>query len=317
MKKWLLVLLALLVLFTALAYILIPSTLTVSAVTTASCTKNELTTCLHNPKKWLYWIPDSNANAPSVLAQQSFKASGYTYTLRENLLNGASFTLQHDGLTLPVAFEALSLHADSVAVQAQTSLEVSRNPFTRVFQYFEAVGIHKNLQELLHRLTATAVQPAKVYGFPIFRGGFDDSLLISTRILVTAYPDVSTIYRVVDGLRLYARAQAAKETDGPMFHVLQTDSSHYELMAAVPIDRQIAETKDYHLVRMVHVNGKYVQAEVKGGPSTLKEAHRQIDNFMLDHSLTSPGIPFEIMVTDRSLEADTAKWVTRVYHPST
>ena len=39
------------------------------------------------------------------------------------------------------------------------------------------------------------------------------------------------------------------------------------------------------------------------------------NDYFLDSKRASPAIPYELMVTDRSAETDTAKWVTRLYYP--
>ena len=36
---------------------------------------------------------------------------------------------------------------------------------------------------------------------------------------------------------------------------------------------------------------------------------------MNDHSLSAPVIPFEYIITDRSKEPDTSKWITKICFP--
>jgi hypothetical protein len=37
--------------------------------------------------------------------------------------------------------------------------------------------------------------------------------------------------------------------------------------------------------------------------------------YMKDFKLTSPAMPFELLVTNRANEPDTSKWVTKIYYP--
>lgn len=63
------------------------------------------------------------------------------------------------------------------------------------------------------------------------------------------------------------------------------------------------------------IPGKILSAEIRGGTYTSKESIKRLELYMDDHKLTSPAIPFESLVTDRSKEADTARWVTKLYYP--
>ncbi|MDB4999000.1 MAG: hypothetical protein JWR76_77, partial [Mucilaginibacter sp.] len=56
-------------------------------------------------------------------------------------------------------------------------------------------------------------------------------------------------------------------------------------------------------------------ADVKGGKQTVANAFVQLKNYQKDHGLISPAMPFEILITNRLTEKDTAKWVTKLYWP--
>ena len=62
-------------------------------------------------------------------------------------------------------------------------------------------------------------------------------------------------------------------------------------------------------------NGNVLVTEIKGGTYTIKKSFDQLENYLTDAKRTSPAIPYEMMITDRSKETDTAKWVTRLYYP--
>ena len=62
-------------------------------------------------------------------------------------------------------------------------------------------------------------------------------------------------------------------------------------------------------------NGNILVAEVRGGVSTVKQAFRNLSNYVGDYGRQSPALPFESLVTDRLKETDTTKWVTKLYFP--
>jgi hypothetical protein len=84
-------------------------------------------------------------------------------------------------------------------------------------------------------------------------------------------------------------------------------------MVALPVNRIVAGKGDVFFVRMVP--GHFLRTEVTGGPHTIANAHRMMDQYFKDFNRVTMAIPFEYLVTDRLKEADTSKWITRVYGP--
>jgi hypothetical protein len=63
------------------------------------------------------------------------------------------------------------------------------------------------------------------------------------------------------------------------------------------------------------VLGDILVTEVRGGPHHIKKGLQQLEYYLNDYQRTSPAIPFESLITDRSIQPDTAQWVTRIYYP--
>jgi hypothetical protein len=63
------------------------------------------------------------------------------------------------------------------------------------------------------------------------------------------------------------------------------------------------------------VAGKILIGEVRGGDATTKNAFAEMHNYVVDHQMTSPAIPFISLVTDRKQEPDSSKWISRIYYP--
>ena len=84
-------------------------------------------------------------------------------------------------------------------------------------------------------------------------------------------------------------------------------------MVAIPVSKSIPTNNNFLFKRMVP--GKILVTEVKGGTYTTGEALKQLEIYRSDNHLRSPAIPFESLVTDRSREPDTSKWVTKIYYP--
>ena len=87
----------------------------------------------------------------------------------------------------------------------------------------------------------------------------------------------------------------------------------YKIMVAIPINKIVPTTEKFLLKRMVP--GKILVTEVKGGAYTADVALRQLTLYMEDNRLISPAIPFQSLITERIKEADTTKWMTKIYFP--
>ncbi len=98
-----------------------------------------------------------------------------------------------------------------------------------------------------------------------------------------------------------------------MLNITKTGYQTYVITVAVPIDQSISSKGKMLVNRMIP--GNILYANVIGGHQSIKLAFDQLKNYMKDFKLTSPAIPFELMITDRTLNPDSSKWQTKVYYP--
>lgn len=302
-----------LLLIISFIYLFIPGTMRLSVSTHVKCTSNELIRCLHDQQKWQQWFPGN---------KETFEFEGYQFKEKEKKLNGTDINISNNYYKIHSSLISLSLATDSVLVTWSGEVKNGLNPITRIKHFLDISNLEQKMGIVLDSLRSFASEPINVYGYNIRRTGFDDSLLLSTRNSYKSIPDLNEQYRLIHELQHYIRSQGAVILDSPMVHISRAENAtptntDYRIQVAVSIDRPILETKSYSLIRMVHINGKYVTADVKGGPDEIQKAREQIEFYMKDHLLTSPGISFEIYLTDRIKQSDSSKWITRIYYPST
>jgi len=118
---------------------------------------------------------------------------------------------------------------------------------------------------------------------------------------------------MIGQLKTYIKQQNAQETGFPMVNVLALDKTQVQTMVAIPVNKQLAETTVFSWKKMVA--GKILIGEVKGGTERTKQAFDEMHNYVTDYHLTSPAIPFISLVTDRMIEKDSTKWISKVYYP--
>ena len=77
----------------------------------------------------------------------------------------------------------------------------------------------------------------------------------------------------MDKLKEKIKRDGAEEKDFPMLNITQTDSSHFEVMIAICIDKLIRNEGDIFISRMVPMKDRFLKTEVTGGPYAIKNAN--------------------------------------------
>jgi hypothetical protein len=125
---------------------------------------------------------------------------------------------------------------------------------------------------------------------------------------------VQEIDAMIQDLKKYIVQNNAIEKNSPMLNVLKLDSSHYEAMSAIPVDKALPRTNEF-APKFLLKGGNVLEAQVQGGPTTIENGLQEIEKFRSDYKYTSPAIPYQLLVTDRLKETDTTKWTTKLCYP--
>ena len=288
----------------------IPGKIAVSGSSIIATTSNGFDTCLHKAERWKQWWP-GNASGDS-----GFVYEGYSYQLAEPFSDGGIITARNGNLQLDIRLRTVPTNRDSVTAVWQAQLPAGSDPVTRIARYAMASKVKRNIQTVLDSLFSYAGKTENLYGFSIRRTTFTEVILLASRFKTTALPSNEQVYNEVDKLRSYIKVNGALEKYYPMMNTRRSDSSRYETMIAISIDKIIPSSKDFFISRMVPMKDRFLETDVKGGPWHIQRAYSAIEQYMDDHSLSSPARPFEIIITDRRKEADTSKWVSKLFYPS-
>ena len=298
MKKWFISLFVLILLFFAAVYIFIPRTLQLSAIAYTHCATGAAYRVLSDESQWTRW----------------WAGNKYTsYRITKKVYNGFEIDIQSGNLNTGSTLHLIPLPADSLALQWQCSLPSGNNPFTKIAWYQKAVALKKNMSAKLQHLGGLLAENENVYGFAIQRTSVTDTLLVATKAILPAYPTTPDIYRLINILNSYIGSQGAKKTGAPIMNVTRLDDHQFQLMVAIPVDKQLPGTAAVSFARMVP--GHFMAITVQGGPARVNEAANQLQLYFSDYQRTSMAIPFRALITDRQAEPDTSKWVTRIYQP--
>ncbi len=315
-KKLVIIFLVIIALVLAAIYIFIPSNITISSVKVINCTNNGTLRMVLEKKNWVKWYPGSitakndinhEENPVFVFNDEHFKPGRTTSTSIE-------VDIQHNDKNIKSLLTVLSLNLDTTALEWQSlPIRISGNPFRRIEEYYKAKGLKKNMDAVLTALADFLNKETNVYSMDIRKMKVKDSILIATRFITAKHPSTNEIYTAINKLKIYINKEGARENNSPMVHTDRLDSNRYQTMVAIPVNKELKQTNGMFVKRMVL--GFILEAEVKGGAATVEKSLGELENYRSDYQMASPAIPFELLITDRSQEADTTKWITRIYYP--
>jgi hypothetical protein len=258
-------------------------------------------------EKWKNWWPGSSWHSNSFLFQNS------SYVITKKLLNTLEISIHHNNSAIKSTLNLLPAGGDSTTIQWTCSYPTAINPITRIQRYQQAITLKSNMAAVLNHFKSFAEKKENIYGISIQETVFKDSFLISTKKYQAVYPSVENIYSLVGDLKKYSTTQQAKQTGIPIMNVTALNPFGYQLMVALPINREIPVSGRFFNTR-IPLNRFWV-TRVRGGDATVKEALHQFQLYVQDYHRTLMALPFQQLITDRSTEPDTNLWVTDVYVP--
>ncbi|MEO9870405.1 SRPBCC family protein [Ekhidna sp.] len=92
------------------------------------------------------------------------------------------------------------------------------------------------------------------------------------------------------------------------------DESSISMICGIPVaDGSVIEGEDVSV--MNSPEGAALRALHFGDYALLEDTHNQIDQYANYYGYEITGYPWEIYVSDPSIESDTSKWITEVYYP--
>jgi hypothetical protein len=301
MKKrrlaWAAVLVLLLI---ASVYIVIPSRLEVTKIDLVNCNRDGADRVLGDTAGWIRWWPHTGSEV--------------SYHMSERLHHGAVIAIRDEGTELFSQISILPMNrADSSYLQWQYTRETGWDPLTRIARYRQAVRVKADMATILDSLRHFLDDPRNVYGLAITQASTNDSFLVETLRTMKDYPGTEAIYDLVRRLEGFAAHRGASRTGYPMVNVDHLPDGQFELRTAVPVNRECSDSGD--VVSRKLVKGNYLESDVRGGPAAIRLALGHLKDYIADNKRTVMAIPFFSLITDRTRESDTAKWVTRIYYP--
>jgi effector-binding domain-containing protein len=307
MKKLFFVLLILTSLVLVASYTLIPSVIRISARKPVSTTVATINTLLLQEHGWERWWPGS------ITGDSGFSFKDYSFHVTRKTINSIELTIANNKSDLPGILVIAPVENDSIVLDWHHLTRAGTNPLKRISTYFKAKQTEKVLNSILEQIKIKSEDNEFVYGIRIQKEKVTDTLLITTKLPSAAYPSTEETYQLIGRLESLISSQHVKAINPPMLHIQKIDSAFYQTMVALPIRQWVTPEKNTVVKRMVM--GNILTTEITGGPSAIRNAYKQMQQYILDHNMSQPAIPYESLITNRIQTRDTAKWVTKLYFP--
>ncbi|MGC4102188.1 hypothetical protein [Ferruginibacter sp.] len=309
MKKWIIGFLLLTCIAIGSIYIFIPATITVSEVRYIKTFRAAVAKLLTDEEKL-----NQCFLAVAVKKDSGFLYKGFNFSVHKIIFNGNVIGISSDKINTQSNLIPLEMTKDSSSLYWVANFKAGSDPISRIRYYYAAKRLKESMAGILDEMKTYLEHPLNIYGIEVTEIHLKDSLLISTRSSSIGEPSVAAIYSQVKKLEDYAMSQHASATNSPMLNVQQIDAAHYEFMVGLPVSKAVPETGDIH-IKMMPPGGKMLISDIKGGPYAIRHAMKQLEIYREDARRTSPAIPFQLLITNRAVEADTTKWITRLYYP--
>lgn len=312
MRKLIVISLSALVICIAGIHLLIPARISIASaevVKTPDIATERFIIDEHQWSRWWnYGEPDAARPGGPVYHNRD-----YAYRQTGKFYKSIDIAIEKNGRKLSSKLLLVPLSVDSTGIEWKTELPGGFGPIARLKHYFEAKRLKQNMDEVLNNLKSFLSKTENVYGISIEKNRLKDTLYVSSKQQFVTYPTIKDIYQLVDKVKAYIIQNGTQATGSPIYNITRMDEGRYQLMAAVPTDRSLKETDSFSMKYMV--KGSFMITEVLGGENQVHEAFRNMQQYFQDYRKTSMAMNFTMLVTDRILQPDSSKWVTKLCMP--
>lgn len=301
----------LLAVLVALIYLLLPAKLTISTVAYAPSTFNGTRQVLQHENRWQNWWPAGNL--PPNDHWHYFRNIGYRIAHLSN--NSVKIDVKQGSAVFSSLLMIIPIRVDSTGLDWQCLYRAGRDPLSRLLSYSRARQLKQNMRALLDSLQTFLSKPENVYGIPISESTIQDTALVAIKTVYNHRPQTAEVYSLVEQLEQYIAASGARAVNPPMLNVseMPKNSSRFETMVAIPVNKLLPGKGAIMLKRMIH--SPIAVTQVQGGDGTVRQGFASLQQYVEDTHRMQPVIPYAVLVTDRRRETDTAKWITRICFP--
>lgn len=311
MKRLLLIGIAIIITSLVAVYAFIPSRITITSAAIAEAPDVAIERLLMDESHWPAWWKNCELNK---FHSATLSQNPYTLSLQQKFYKSLQFNIEAPNQkTVYSRLTLVPLRKDSTGMEWTCQLEAGNNPIQRIQNYRKAKSIKLLLDSCLRPCVRFFSKTENVYGIQIERTKLADTLFVTAKKQFGSKPNQQDIYTLIKQIEGYIQTQGTKPSGSSIYNISQLSENQYQLMVGVPVSFRIKETKPFEIKYMVP--GSFLVTEVLGGEYTVQRSSRQLKQYFQDYKKTSMAMSFTMLVTDRSLQPDSSRWITRLYEP--
>jgi hypothetical protein len=313
MKKWLIGVFAIIILFLVACQIFIPQNITVSRSVIAKANLNGAYRFLSDDSNWVKWWPEK-FSAPGGSAVSVPESGEFQFIKTKTGYNSLEIVIKKDEKTTPSVLYLIPFSTDTIQIAWNTTMHASNNPFAKISQYLEARNLNRKMKYILGAMQDHISQVKNIYGVEIRKENIKLEFLVSRRIKIDHYPTNTDVYALMTEIRAHLQKNNVTEEALPIFNIEPSDSSDFLLLVAVPVSNPLPDTENFKTLKLLK-NGQILVSEVHGGLASVDAALKKIKMYADDHKHLNVALPYRIFLNDQRSQPDSTKWVTSISYP--
>jgi len=311
MQKWIIGLVAIILISICCCYLLIPNKIFIEENIIIQANPGSVQRGILEDKKWEKWWP---GQIKSNHQHSLFSYNGFTYRVVEKKPTTLVFSITDANFSDTALFHFISAGQDSTLLAWEADLPTATLPIKRAQRFLKSRQISTDLKILLEKARTFFSNADNLYNIHIEKSLVTDSTLLFTSALSKGFPNTEFVYILINKLKNYASAHSAKMTGYPMLNISNKDSINFVTKVALPVDKKLKDSGNI-VYKWMLGGGNILTTEVKGGNASIVQALQQLEQYVTDYHHVAPAISFQSLITDRIKEKDTSKWITKIYYP--
>jgi effector-binding domain-containing protein len=268
----------------------IPSLLKISRVQLTNTTVTTVERIMHTDSVFKRWCAKNNY----TFTANTISKDGYTFTFNQIALNTIPIEIS-GAIKAESTFKLIPLNDTQCELNWATQL-TSSTFFTRIFTYFKAQQLSKQLDYFLQQLKLFAESTTDTYGFDI-------SIKKQTEPIVSFYTETVANNFVYEGIKqsyqnikkFVEENKLVSKNTAVMLNINKTKMDSTTIMIGVPTQKNMVQGK-YSTTQMPP-EGNMLVAEYEGIYSNRTVIYKAMENYIKDKNLSVASIPYEKFTT--------------------